>query len=113
MSKAAAITRYRPERPIYINESNTDAKNKIGAIYYIEQLRSAGWLCCYSEIVKPLHLSFDNELEFQEFKKSCEKLKIKLESPVIKLDEIPQDAPIIPPEPVSSYEDPLGIMHIE
>lgn len=113
MSKSVAITRYRPERPIYLNEQNTDSKNKTIALYNVEQLRSLGWLCCYSEQVRPLHLSFNDEREFQEFKRDCATLKIKLKSPVIVPDEPFIDTPIIAPEPTESYEDPLGKLHIE
>lgn len=108
--------KFRPERPIYLNEQNTSCKSKIEAIYAIEQLRGSGWLCCYSETSAPLHMSFNDMSEYNEFKQSCTKLKITLRESLIKTDDdVPLivDTPIIPPEPVESYEDSLGKLHIE
>lgn len=107
-------TRYRPERPIGLNEQNTNAATRTVAIYNIERLRSAGWLCCYSETLRPLHLSFDNPDEYQEFKQACSKLKIVLKSPIITGPVADfEDIKIVQPEPTSTYEDPLGKMHVE
>ncbi len=110
MAKTQAILRYRPEEPLYLNQHNTDAKTETVALYYVEQLRSLGWLCVYkAETVRPLHLSFLDMSEFEQFKRDCNKLKIVLKSPTIKADEIPQlDNTIIPAESSSTYEDVLG-----
>lgn len=109
MAKPQAITRYRPEEPLYINQHNTDAKTPTIALYYVEQLRSLGWLCVYNETVRPLHLSFMDMTEFEQFKRDCARLKIILKSPTIKADEIPAlDNTIIPAESSSTYEDVLG-----
>ena len=106
--------RYRPERPIGLNEQNTNASTRAIAIYNIERLRSAGWLCCYSETLRPLHLSFDNPDEYQEFKRDCSKLKIILKSPVITSPVAEfQDIAIVQPEPNATYEDVLGKIHTE
>lgn len=117
MARANSIPKkFRPERPIYLNEQNTSCKSKIETIYCIEQLRALGWLCCYSEASAPLHMAFNSMDEYSEFKQSCAKLKITLREALIKPDDdIPLivDTPIIPPEPIGSYEDVLGKLHIE
>lgn len=111
---ASTPARYRPERPINLNEQNTNASTRAIAIYNIERLRSAGWLCCYSETLRPLHLSFDNPDEYAEFKRDCNKLKIVLKSPIIASPVSDfEDIKIVQPEPTSTYEDPLGKMHVE
>lgn len=113
-----APKKFRPERPIYLNEQNTGFKTKIEVIHAIEQLRDKGFLCCYGEKSRPFHMSFNDEKEFQEFKKTCGNLKIKLESPVIKAEDIEELETEeletnVQAESTSSYEDPQGKVHIE
>jgi len=112
MAKSTA-TKYRPERPILLNEQNTDSKSKIVTIYNIEQLRLLGWLCCYNELARPFHLSFDKVEEFHEFKRDCDRLRIKLKTSLVIESETLVETPIIAPEATNSYEDALGVMRSE
>lgn len=113
-------TKFKPERPIILHESNTGFKTQDEVVFAIEKLREKGWLCTYGEKLRPFHMSFNNEKEFQEFKKTCSQLSITLKSPIIKeddilqmdsddaLNEITKETTI-----TSSYEDPDGKVHIE
>lgn len=79
--------KFRPERPIYLNKANTGL-NREEVVIAVEALRALGWLCVVNEeIEKPIHLSFNNEKMFQEFKRSCKDLSIVLKSKIIKPDE--------------------------
>lgn len=108
--------KFKPERPIILHESNTGYKTRDQVIYAIEQLREKGWLCTYSEKIRPIHMSFNDVREFTAFKKTCSDLGVKLKEPTIKADEmddIMTEDPIIAPEPNSDYEAPDGKIHIE
>lgn len=114
------IRRFRPERPIVLNEQNTNLKTKDEVILKIEDLRNEGWLCTYGERMRPFHMSFNDEKMFQEFKKDCSALNVTLKSPVIKsedleaLEEEETKGTVIPgAEAVSTYEDPSGRVHIQ
>lgn len=111
--------KFRPERPIYLNEQNTQFKHPDAVIEAVEKLRSRGWLCAYGEKSRPFHMCFNAEPEFQEFKKDAESLGIKLKSPVLKADEIEEleqsdnDTGINPADlATNSSEDPNGKVHI-
>lgn len=110
----APVTRFRPERPIYLNEQNTNCKTKMEVLFAIEQLREKGWLCCYGEITRPYHLSFNDEKVLAQFKKHCSALDIKMKAPPItsNIDDEPF-VNIVPVESNSSVEDPNGVVHIE
>lgn len=101
---AAKPVTFKPARPIFLNEQNLGVKTRDQAIYNIEQLRSAHWLCIYAEVIRPMHLSFDSTTDFDEFKKSAQTLGVKLTEPVIK--HVPDfiDAPIVSPEPNSTTQ---------
>lgn len=105
---------FRPERPIYLNEQNTNYKTKAEVIFAIEQLRDKGWLCTYGQITRPYHLSFNDEKVLAQFKKCCKELGIKMATPSLStnIDDEPI-VEIVPVESTSSYEDPSGDVHNE
>lgn len=106
--------KFRPERPVILNEQNTNFKTKIEVVHAVEKLRSLGWLCAYGEKARPFHMSFNDEKEFQEFKKAASKLDVKLQSPIVKDGDMEEmEDVIIAPEPTSSYEAPDGKVHID
>jgi len=118
MAKEAAPKRFRPERPIFLSRDNTGYKSDAEVLLAIEKLRDRGWLCCFSaEKIKPFHLSFNIDSEFQEFKKDAKTLGIALVSPPITqemIDDLEMESnTIIKPEPNKSSEDPHGKIHIE
>ena len=86
--KPKQAKRFRPERPIYLSENNTGYKTQDEVIFAVEQLRDLGWLCAYNENHKPFHMSFNDELEFQQFKNDCQQLSITLKSPLIKQEDL-------------------------
>lgn len=91
MSKSKTVhVRFRPERPIYLNEENLGVKTREEVDYAIERLRDAGWLCTYGEQHRPFHLSFESNFQetFNEFKKTAEDLDIKLLEPPTTPEEI-------------------------
>lgn len=88
MSILEPVLKFKPERPIYLNESNTGFKTKIEVLFAIEKLRAKHWLCAYNEKSRPFHMSFNDEKEFQDFKKDCKDLDIVLKSPIIKEEDI-------------------------
>lgn len=115
-----AIVRFKPERPIYLNKDNTGYKTEEQVIFAIEQLRDKGWLCAYSELSRPFHMSFNSEKEFQEFKKCAKDLGITLKATIIKQDEldlIDEKEANLTVDPTanskSSYESSKGILVIE
>lgn len=81
------MNKFRPERPIYLNEQNTGYKTRAEVDVKVEELRSKGWLAQYNEKQIPPHMSFDDETVFNEFKQACKELKITLRGKVQK----PQD----------------------
>lgn len=114
-TKVEPITRFKPERPIYLHESNTGFKTKDQVIVAVEELRELGWLACYNEKIRPIHMSFNDVREFTQFKKACGDLGVKLKEPIVKPDELEElmiDEPIVPVEPKSDYEDPSGKIHL-
>lgn len=119
MSKSnSAPNKFRPERPILLNTENTGFKTEVEVVHAIEQLRDRGWLCTYSEKLRPLHMSFNDEKELAQFKKDCDILKISLKKPPLKIDDFEAQLAeddknvILPPEPKESFEDPSGNVHI-
>lgn len=80
--------KFKPERPIFLHESNTGFKTAIEVQEAVEKLRLRHWLCAYSEKVRPFHMSFNNETQLRDFKKDCKDLGIVLKSPVISSDDI-------------------------
>ena len=113
-------SKFKPERPIYLSESNTAFKTKDEVLYAIEQLRAKGYLCTYGDFPRPIHMSFISDPSgFQEFKKACSQLKITLKEPTIHADDMDEFEDrerkniIIPEEPKSTHEDPSGTIHIE
>lgn len=120
MAKQSVIPgKFRPERPIYLNEQNTGFKTKVEVLHAIEQLRdNYAFLVCYGEKSRPFHMSFNDEKEFQEFKKACKELSITLKTPTIMIEEIEElevaeQETNIKEETTSSYEDSKGKIHIE
>jgi hypothetical protein len=112
------MLKFRPNRPIFVNENNLGVKTKIEALHAIEKLRSEGWLCTYNENIRPFHLSFDDESELAKFKATASKLKIQLVSQLIKPDSIDDfsslDKPaLIAPEAKSTHEDVNGRLKID
>ena len=107
--------KFRPERPIYLHESNTGYKTQIEVLHAVERLRGEQWLCAYSENIKPFHLSFNNESEFQEFKKCCQELDVKLKAPILKPDEdySKDETVIVQPEPLATSESPEGVIEVQ
>ena len=114
--------KYRPERPVYLNEQNTGFKTKDEVLYAIERLRDLyQFLCTYAEKTRPFHLSFDKEQEFHEFKRACRELGVELKSPVLKEEDLlglalqddPQREFLQEANAKSSYEDVDGKVHIE
>lgn len=87
MSEEQEQNKFKPERPIYLNEENTGLKTKAEVIFAIEKLRSKKWLCAYGQKSRPFHMSFASEAMFQKFKKAAADLDINLKNPVIKEDE--------------------------
>lgn len=117
MTDQETLKRFKPERPIYLHESNTGLKTKDEVLFAIQRLRDhpiQPWLCTYNENIRPLHMSFNNEKEFQEFKKHCKELSIPLKSPVLKDEEfsISDDISLVPEEPKSDYEGTDGRVRI-
>lgn len=118
---AAAPIRFRPERPIYLNEQNTEFKTRDQVIFAVEKLRARNWLCVYdAEKMRPFHMSFNLEKELAEFKKDCENLDITLKAPLIKLEDIEtlnssEMAGQTMPEATASdtHEDPDGSKYID
>lgn len=118
MTKAnQTLSKFRPERVVYLNEANTGYKSKAEVILAIEKLRSKCWLCAYSEKVIPMHMSFSDVSEFAEFKKDANALGVKLTSPIIKPDDdfdlLLKDDPIIKPEPKRTAETSSGKIIVE
>lgn len=116
------LPKFRPERPIYLNEENTGYKTKSEVVVAIEKLRAQHWLCSYNENSRPFHMSFNDGKEFQKFKKDAADLGVKLKAVVVKSDDdIDFDAPELPvagqvipgAEANSSYQDSKGKVHIE
>jgi hypothetical protein len=115
------VEKFKPERPIYLNEENTGLKTRIQVDEAIEKLRSKNWLVTYGQKSRPFHMSFASEKEFQEFKKEAGELDIKLVSPLIKPDEFEEilnsdsnvSGTTLPDaEQRDTYEDPEGRQHI-
>lgn len=112
------LKKFRPERPIYLNEDNTGLKTKAEVLVAIEKLRGKHWLCAYGEKTRPFHMSFNDEAEFQAFKKCASDLDVKLKSPVIKDDDLEaleaqeKAGQKIPgAEATSSHQDASGKTH--
>lgn len=116
MSEETQLPKFKPERPIYLNEQNTGFKTKAEVLVAIQKLRDAHWLCAYNESSRPFHMSFNNEKEFQQFKKCCKDLSITLKSPVYQPEEIEElelkENETVKAEPTSTFEDPMGKIHI-
>lgn len=115
--------KFRGERPIYLNETNTGFKTAEEVILAVEQLRERNWLCAYSnpdeKKARPFHMSFNDEKDFAEFKKDASALNIVLKNPIIKSDDMgePEEEPIIKETKAdkahSTYQDSKGRIHIE
>lgn len=120
MSSDQKLQKFRPERPIYLNEQVTNFRTKDEVLEAIQRLRDRGWLCAYSENSRPFHMSFNDVKVFQEFKKSCKEESIKLHEPLIKPDDIEEliakdsEGQKMPDAVAnSSSEAPDGRIHIE
>jgi len=116
------ILRFKPERPIYLNKSNTGLKTDIEVELKVEELRALGWLCACAPDKEPipLHMSFNDETMLQAFKKDAKDIGVDIKNPekIIDTDfeeifqkndkkalEVP-DA-----EEKSTYEDVKGKIH--
>jgi hypothetical protein len=111
--------KFRPARPIVLNEDNTGFKTREQVEEAIEKLRDLAFLCTYGEKSRPWHLSFDDLDEVQEFKEAAAKCGVNLKSKLITAEEIEEldaeDAALtsIPGAEVKeSYEDSKGRVHI-
>lgn len=112
------LEKFKPERPIYLNEDNTGLKTKAEVLVAIAKLRDKHWLCAYGEKVRPFHMSFNDENQFQEFKKCANDLDIKLKSPIIKDDDLEaleaeeKAGQVVPgANATNSYQDASGKTH--
>lgn len=114
--------KFRPERPIILSRENTSYKTDDELELAVEQLRDKHWLCKVcgpKEVIRPLHMSFDDVRQFTEFKRVAKDLGIKLKEPVIKSDEIeaaePVDLPVHDSVPdaadTDTYEGTDGKKH--
>lgn len=74
------VRRFRPERPIYLNEGVLGVSTRSDVNKAIVTLRSQGWLVCYGppagEPVLPIHMSFDDSIEFKKFEGVLEPLQV-------------------------------------
>lgn len=116
-------TKFRPERPIYLNEENTGLRTRAEVEEVVEKLRARPYhyLCKYGEKTRPFHMSFNNEADVNEFKKACAEVGFTPKSKLITEDDLedfareetaganmPEDATAN-----STSEDPSGRVHIE
>ena len=115
-SENETLPKFKPERPIYLNETNTGLKTKNEVLVVIANLRKIHWLCAYNENSRPFHMSFNDERMFQQFKKDCKSLNITLKSPIIHDEEVDAldelDNKTVEPEPTQTFEDPSGAIHV-
>lgn len=109
------LPRFRPERPIYLNTENTSLKTRAEVEHKVLQLRDQHWLCAVNDKSRPLHMSFNDPLEFPKFQKACEDLGFKLKFPKFSPDSDLEndDIEIVPEEPKHSFEDSKGRFHVE
>lgn len=112
------LNKFRPERPIYLNEDNTGLKTKDEVISAVEKLRLRGFLCAYNEMSKPFHMSFNDVLgDFEDFKKAAAECGVKLKNPPAPKDDLEDFDKVAEPEikgakTKSSFEDTKGKVHI-
>jgi hypothetical protein len=119
--------KFRPERPIVLSTENTGFRTEDELAEAVEKLRTAGWLATTTNPhagkpgakLRPLHMSFNDVREFQEFKKECSDFGIKLKEPLVKpedLDEMEAEdtaGQVVPgADAKESYEDTSGKIHI-
>lgn len=112
------LPKFKPERPIYLNEEVTGFKTKDQVLAAIETLRGLHWLCAYAEKARPFHMSFNDFRQFEEFKKTCNELGIVLKHKMITADELDElEAKDSAEDKLmtanSTVEDPDGHIHIE
>lgn len=111
------LNKFRPERPIYLNEDNTGLKTKDEVIVAVEKLRLRGFLCAYSEVSRPFHMSFNDVLgDFEDFKKAAAECGVKLKNPPAVIDDADFDKAAEPEikgaKAKASFEDTKGKVHI-
>ena len=111
--------KFKPERPIVLNENNTGKKSKAEVELLIEQLRQREWLCKYGDQARPLLTSFNDEKMFAAFKKDAKDLGANLNTKIIAQEdpfeelknEDEANLKVPGAEDVDTYQDPDGNLH--
>lgn len=117
--ESQTVMKFRPDRPIFLNEQNTNLKTRDEVEFAVEKLRSRNWLCAYGEKSRPLSFCFAEDKMRAEFNKDCSAIGLTIKNPIIKPDdfeamEAEDAAGVVMPEAeaTDTHEDPSGKIHI-